>query len=280
MVPRSLRMELEVSRRRRRHTKPKTLDGLERFSATKLGNLRDSISQQISHLEQMHKEYHAMAEEHTKLVTQLRQEHQLIADEISHIRNNPLSRRPGLSRIFYGPYTEEANALLAELEKKRAKLPEIPAWPQYYTVKEYGLHGPASTIAAYLERELSILRAELVKFDRIIERKLKEQQKQTEVRATVAAATGRTREHGYTTRRQIATNHPCPYCGNPLGKKYQADHIYPVAKGGRSTLQNMVNVCTDCNSKKGTMTLVGFIRQYHLKREEIEKRLLELGKEF
>ena len=57
-------------------------------------------------------------------------------------------------------------------------------------------------------------------------------------------------------------------------------HIYPVSKGGRSTLRNMVYVCGSCNVRKGTLTLVGFIRKFDLDREEIERRLRDLGKEW
>jgi hypothetical protein len=42
----------------------------------------------------------------------------------------------------------------------------------------------------------------------------------------------------------------------------------------------MVNVCTACNVKKGTLTLAAFIRRYDLSREEIERRLMALGKDF
>jgi len=88
------------------------------------------------------------------------------------------------------------------------------------------------------------------------------------------------RSEGSGLRKLLSKNHPCPYCGGPLGPSPRADHIYPVHKGGRSTLRNMVNICIDCNSKKGKMTLQQFIRKYNLSREQIERRLLELNKEF
>lgn len=81
-------------------------------------------------------------------------------------------------------------------------------------------------------------------------------------------------------RRLLPRNHPCPYCGGPLGSSAHADHIHPIKKGGRSTFPNMVMVCDDCNGKKGNLTLQQFIRMYKLDRDRIEQALLALGKEF
>jgi len=88
------------------------------------------------------------------------------------------------------------------------------------------------------------------------------------------------RSEGSGLRRLLSKNHPCPYCGGPLGKSPRADHIYPVHKGGRSTFANMVYICDGCNSKKGKMTLQQFIRKYKLNREQIEKALIDLNKEY
>lgn len=42
----------------------------------------------------------------------------------------------------------------------------------------------------------------------------------------------------------------CRYCG---GKKapFHLDHVYPVAKGGETTVENLVTACDDCNLQKG-----------------------------
>ena len=72
----------------------------------------------------------------------------------------------------------------------------------------------------------------------------------------------------------------CPYCSRGLGTQPHADHIYPVAKGGLSTIANMVLVCAECNNKKAEHTLRAFIQLYNLDREAVEARLAELGKDF
>jgi 5-methylcytosine-specific restriction endonuclease McrA len=42
----------------------------------------------------------------------------------------------------------------------------------------------------------------------------------------------------------------CVYCGK-TGKRLTIDHVVPVSKGGKSTFENCVAACPDCNHKKG-----------------------------
>jgi hypothetical protein len=81
-------------------------------------------------------------------------------------------------------------------------------------------------------------------------------------------------------KKHLIKNEFCPYCDSHLYENIHADHIYPVAKGGESTVKNMVYVCIDCNSKKSDMTLQQFIKKYDLNRNKIEKNLEEMGKDF
>lgn len=41
----------------------------------------------------------------------------------------------------------------------------------------------------------------------------------------------------------------CQYCG--ANSNLTIDHVVPVSKGGKSTFENCVAACQDCNSKKG-----------------------------
>ena len=72
----------------------------------------------------------------------------------------------------------------------------------------------------------------------------------------------------------------CPYCGLPLGDSIHADHIYPVCRGGLSTIENMVLVCDLCNLSKGDLTLREFMSKNNLDVERIESTLERLGKRF
>jgi hypothetical protein len=72
----------------------------------------------------------------------------------------------------------------------------------------------------------------------------------------------------------------CPYCGNSLGTVPHADHIYPVAEGGLSTIQNMIYICKSCNMKKSDKTLRQFITENNMDREFIENNLSRLDKKF
>ena len=96
----------------------------------------------------------------------------------------------------------------------------------------------------------------------------KEQQKDAEtkrIKALAAAHTGKTRQLATVVKnqikKQIAVLRDCPYCGGGLGESPHADHIYPVAKGGLSTEDNMIYVCQKCNMQKRDKTLLEFVSE-------------------
>jgi 5-methylcytosine-specific restriction endonuclease McrA len=47
----------------------------------------------------------------------------------------------------------------------------------------------------------------------------------------------------------------CAYCKKKLGKKYDVDHIKPVAKGGSNHRRNLQLTCPTCNHKKNDKSL-------------------------
>ena len=42
----------------------------------------------------------------------------------------------------------------------------------------------------------------------------------------------------------------CHICGGPLGERWVADHVKPVAKGGGSSIENFLPACRVCNRLK------------------------------
>jgi len=49
----------------------------------------------------------------------------------------------------------------------------------------------------------------------------------------------------------------CHWCRKYLpGRKCQVDHVIPLSKGGRHTLNNLVKSCGDCNMRKGAKLIV------------------------
>lgn len=53
----------------------------------------------------------------------------------------------------------------------------------------------------------------------------------------------------------------CAYCGRDLPfSDMTVDHVIPLAKGGTSSIQNMVPACIQCNNRKGMLTIQGFRR--------------------
>lgn len=45
----------------------------------------------------------------------------------------------------------------------------------------------------------------------------------------------------------------CVYCDSPTDDPH-CDHVIPLSKGGRSTLDNLVTACPECNVSKGART--------------------------
>lgn len=66
----------------------------------------------------------------------------------------------------------------------------------------------------------------------------------------------------------------CQICGNPLQKDWQADHIIPYSKNGKTVISNGQAVCSSCNRKKSNniMTKERSLRAWQ---EDCYKKLLE-----
>ena len=103
-------------------------------------------------------------------------------------------------------------------------------------------------------------------------------------KAYKAALMDRTRELGKEVRKglleQIEILDGCPYCGGNLDNTMHADHIYPVSKGGLSSVRNMILVCRLCNLAKSNYTLREFIERNGLDRDVVEENLRLLRKDF
>jgi 5-methylcytosine-specific restriction endonuclease McrA len=101
-------------------------------------------------------------------------------------------------------------------------------------------------------------------------------------KAAAAAHWGDIRKPARAVRDKIATEvligASCPYCGCALGSDWHADHIYPVKLGGLSTIQNMVAVCFQCNSRKSDKTLHEFSDMQQFDYDQIVARLRAMGR--
>lgn len=100
------------------------------------------------------------------------------------------------------------------------------------------------------------------------------------LKAKAARNSNETRTLATSVKRKLNKQDHCPYCSEELDDNAHVDHIYPVSKGGKSTIRNMVYVCAACNLNKMDMTLQLFIKKYDLDRDDIESALDELGKDY
>ncbi|MFM0632564.1 HNH endonuclease [Paraburkholderia xenovorans] len=212
--------------------------------------------------------------------------------KIREIEKSEFESRSLLKQIFQGKLSKEACAKIDELKK---------SIPQGDTRSEF----PSDTSGT----ELRVLRGKLASYEKTLLRSLAEAKERERARAVAAAIRAenqaitkarkdekkarllalaaahesKTRSLAQAIRRDVklqqATLSDCPYCGSPLTDPH-ADHIYPVAKGGLSTLQNMVFVCADCNGRKSDRTLREFIKIMGFDQSAVETRLERLGKSF
>jgi hypothetical protein len=106
------------------------------------------------------------------------------------------------------------------------------------------------------------------------------ERKKEQTRAAAAAHYDELRGGATVVKKKLKITEVCPYCEQSLGKDYEADHIYPVAKGGLSTTENMVHVCKSCNRKKSGLTLRKFCEKYGFDESGIASRLSVLGKDY
>ena len=120
----------------------------------------------------------------------------------------------------------------------------------------------------------------VAKLERALGSKRRKKEKIEELKAAAASNTATHRMMAQSIKRQLTRDPFCPYCGDHLGDVPHADHIYPIAKGGRSVARNMVWVCSSCNGQKRDLTLAAFISKLSLNRDQIEERLRNLGKDF
>jgi 5-methylcytosine-specific restriction endonuclease McrA len=117
------------------------------------------------------------------------------------------------------------------------------------------------------------------RLDKINDKKMKEEALKQKT-AIISEYQGKSRKVARSVKSRLPINPICPYCEQRVGNKPHADHIYPVSKGGRSTIANMVYICSTCNTNKRDMTLREFISKFNLNRDMIEKNLESLGKSF
>lgn len=80
-------------------------------------------------------------------------------------------------------------------------------------------------------------------------------------------------------KKQLIDYPKCPYCETSLiFENCHVDHIYPANRGGLTTPDNMVLICSPCNLSKGSDSLRNFAKRNHLNYNNIVTRLEVMGK--
>ncbi len=125
----------------------------------------------------------------------------------------------------------------------------------------------------YNTHTITLLQNQIQRYQTFLQKKVKIQEKLDLAKGLAATVTKKSRDLADEVKYKIHKNEYCPYCGEKLLGNSHADHIYPISKGGLSVPKNMVYVCGTCNIRKGSMTLISFIKKYNLDRDFIENNL-------
>jgi len=202
---------------------------------------------------------------------QIRENEKIISDK---------KQQRGFSKAIFGS-GDEFSPFLSKIHQLREQLksqyPKAPTKSFYYQTQqtEGELVDAKNKLKKYIiDLEFSIDQSKNRAKQRAIlneeskrkkEAKLALQEEEKErTRALAAAHTGNSRRQATSVKKQLSEQIKilpyCPYCGGDLGETPHADHIYPIAKGGLSTKENMVYVCQPCNKRKSDKPLIQFIQ--------------------
>ena len=198
-------------------------------------------------------------------------------------------------------YTERTRELISQLGKARANIQSIYKKQLIFThiSKAPMPRGPKDSVDIKISGNAFSVSLNYVNLDELenlitahkviaAEKKIKvtkEKEKLYELQARVASNVKEKRELAKKFRRdlhkQLFKVAGCPYCDGLLtDKNAHLDHIYPIAKGGLSTLKNLVFVCNLCNLAKTDSVLRKFLQQVGFNEQQVYDRLDILHKEF
>ena len=237
--------------------------------------------------------------EEEKNLMRLREEYQGIQDRIAEITSIALKRKQqeyttaGSLKRFLMDKTTPSFTEPEKAEIRRLRSILSARFKHGYDLNKYRsayeTHERLLRIQRYITQKEKRETKWQERIERLISEKGKIETKRKAERALIAAYRGKSRSLADQIkpelREQIGIDPHCPYCGWYMADDPHCDHIYPVSKGGLSTPQNMVYVCSDCNLKKNGLTLTQFINKYKkegdlLSRVEIEQNLKKLGKDY
>jgi len=246
--------------------------------SSEVKNYLSKLNSKLDHTERQMNNYRLHIKLIDSRISELEKEQFVIYEKIDSIKKN------GEKKFFgFGKLKNEYLIQINDLNKINQKLntnisffkfnqkPQVlDHWAKHKTDFDF-FNNIRKEAISYLEKlNKKIKHATIKKLAKIIKNQ----------RDIIKSYQNQSRSQAEIIRNTLATNHPCPYCGRGLGVDCHADHIYPVSKGGLSTQENMIMVCTECNLKKGNLSLRKFLKKYNFDRDTVEKRLVEHGKYF
>jgi 5-methylcytosine-specific restriction endonuclease McrA len=279
----------------------RTRDKTEGLSSAEIGKLLEVCSEMLVQVS-------AAAEKNAAIFNEFQQWKQ-DAEQHNHgikTRIEELVLSTSSIRELFWPTGKESK--IEELYKKSIPIPELGGysagqltvieavgderWRQYHWIwlGNVGSRTNRETVTR-IEKAIEGIRRDLNAAERrernelgAADRRERKKAREQRVQGLAAAFQGKSRKQAEKIKRairdQVRKLPDCPYCASPLGSDPHADHIYPISRGGLSTEDNMVYICSDCNSDKSDMTLRDFAKLKNLDWPRLEAVLDLLGKRF
>ena len=175
-----------------------------------------------------------------------------------------------------------------ELQKKIKLTDEYLSKKNLLNDIQINLLPKLKSIKSNFKKESSELRTKIVVFKKTLQgfKHLKRKANERERTAKINAFESKNRSGAQLIKEKLVKSlkskydWKCIYCSKvSVVDLAEADHIHPVNKGGLTTIQNMVLICKDCNSKKSNKTLRVFCIKNNFSYDEICLRLEKLGKD-
>lgn len=190
--------------------------------------------------------------------------------------------------VNLGLYHKQLDFFNNELEKKLKPTEEYLNKKKLLKDYQINLLPKIKTVKSHLEIEGRDLRTKIVVFKKTLQgfKYLKRKANERERTAKINAFESKNRSGAQLIKDKLLklvkskNDWLCIYCLKLNNVELaEADHIHPVNKGGLTTMQNMVLICKDCNSKKSNQTLRVFCKKSNLNYDKICERLEALGKD-
>lgn len=180
--------------------------------------------------------------------------------KVKHPEATKRHQRVSVDRLLKDPIRHEKS-----LVKSRKKYVQLKKWFSDYHKKYFKKHRSEYYERANTwkkenpERYKELVKNHLQKPESKLKHRLDEMQRRLKITTTKDGSVNT----NSIKKLNLSQGYKCVYCKTSTKQKYQVDHIYPLAKGGKHIITNIQITCPSCNHKKFDLLHEEFVRKYN-----------------